>query len=114
LDDVQNWFVRLGQMAVMQVENPVLHSFHREQCANNLQTFITEGEPLSIGIIANAFAAASGTFPDADLVSFVLSAVDNVGVNWEIVSHGYNHEDFSTFDLANQTRLLQVISESCF
>jgi peptidoglycan/xylan/chitin deacetylase (PgdA/CDA1 family) len=85
LDDAQDWFVRLAQMAV-------------------IGEFLNKGVPLSIGIISNKFD--TGVTADPELVSFVFDAVNNGTSGMEIVSHGYNHEVFSTFTLEEQTALL--------
>jgi len=56
--------------------------------------------PLTIGIIANHF----GT--DPVLVQVIATALKNNGKLLEVASHGFNHEDFTTFNLAQQISLL--------
>jgi len=63
-----------------------------------IQTFITRNLQLSIGIIANEY----GT--DPYITGVVNTAVTNPNI--EVMSHGWNHEDFSTFTLAQQITLL--------
>jgi len=63
-----------------------------------IQEFITNDAPLSIGIIANAY----GT--DPYIVGVVTEAITSPLI--EVMSHGWNHEDFSTFTLDQQITLL--------
>jgi len=63
-----------------------------------MSVFNSSQLPMTCGIIANYF----GT--DPQIVSFMQSMVHNPMI--EIASHGYNHEDFTTFSLSNQVTLL--------
>jgi peptidoglycan/xylan/chitin deacetylase (PgdA/CDA1 family) len=80
LDDIQDYYLSAAQREVIRI-------------------FKGENLPLSIGIISNTF----GT--DKDLVDFVKNSA-GTSPKMEIVSHGYNHEDFTTFSRENQVTLL--------
>jgi peptidoglycan/xylan/chitin deacetylase (PgdA/CDA1 family) len=85
LDDIQDWYLREGQLAVMDV-------------------FKEMDVPLTIGIIANFL----GT--DGELISEIqrrLAAQDaKKGFQLELASHGWNHEPFSNFSETEQEMLL--------
>jgi len=81
LDDIQDYFVTKGQIAVIKM-------------------FMEEGVPLSIGIIANEYGN------DATITTFVESVLANVSFEKELFNHGWIHEDFSTFTLSEQIDLL--------
>jgi peptidoglycan/xylan/chitin deacetylase (PgdA/CDA1 family) len=63
-----------------------------------INTFIAANVPLSIGIIANQY----GT--DPDIVATVTAAIKSPLI--EVMCHGWNHEDFTLYTLAQQTTLL--------
>lgn len=64
--------------------------------------------PISIGVISNQFERG-----DLPLVQFVRDAVAS-DHDIEVVSHGYNHEDFSSFSLSDQIGLLRNSSDQIF
>jgi peptidoglycan/xylan/chitin deacetylase (PgdA/CDA1 family) len=82
LDDIQDYWITGSQMAVMDV-------------------FKTENLPISVGIIANYFGE------DATIVDYITTSLQVPGYDFEVANHGYNHEYFSTFTLAEQIQLLQ-------
>lgn len=84
LDDIQDWWISAPQKAVIDV-------------------FKAGKIPLSGGIIGNSFG------DDSDIVTYIQNALTyGTTNNWdfEILSHGWNHEMFSTFTLAQQKTLL--------
>jgi len=81
LDDIQDYWITAGQEAVINV-------------------FASNHLPMTIGIIANYFGC------DPDIVGFIQNIV-STQPQMEIASHGYNHEDFTTFSLNNQESLLR-------
>lgn len=77
LDDIQDYYDRDGQMAVIKL-------FH------------DENETLTIGIIGNALGQ------DKDLVSFLQHYRKDV----EFANHGWRHEDFSVLSAEDQAKLM--------
>jgi len=83
LDDVQDYWITESQMAVM-------------------DTFKMDKTPITIGIIANFF----GT--DPSITGYVQEAIQTDGWEFEVSNHGYNHENFPSFTLAEQENLLKM------
>jgi peptidoglycan/xylan/chitin deacetylase (PgdA/CDA1 family) len=81
MDDVQDNYLNYAQKAVINL-------FKNQQL------------PLTIGIIANEFGH------DNDIVQFVKDSLQVPGFNLEVANHGWNHEEFPTFTLAQQNELL--------
>jgi hypothetical protein len=83
LDDLQDGYVTLHQRTV-------------------IETFQQMNTSLTAGIIANQYGA------DANIVPYVQSALGSQTncFKFEIANHGWNHEEFPTFTLAQQTTLL--------
>jgi peptidoglycan/xylan/chitin deacetylase (PgdA/CDA1 family) len=79
MDDVQDYWITPAMEMIM-------------------STFISANVPLSIGIIANEY----GT--DPGIVAAVTAAIKSPLI--EVMCHGWNHEDFSTFTYAQQVTLL--------
>lgn len=77
LDDIQDYYDREGQMAVIEL-------FH------------DENEALTIGVIGNALGQ------DRELVNFL--AQHRAGV--EFANHGWRHEDFSVLSADDQAKLM--------
>src|SRR5574341_341366 len=81
LDDVQDYFLNQPQMAVV-------------------QTFEEKNAGLTIGIIGDYFGE------DPTLLSFLREKVSNPSLRMDVANHGWNHEDFTTFDKNEQANLL--------
>jgi len=81
LDDIQDWWITEAQRKVMSI-------------------FESNALPLTIGIIANYY----GT--DKNIVDFVKANIHSKAYCLEISDHGWNHEDFSSLSLNEQTDLL--------
>jgi hypothetical protein len=67
-----------------------------------MQLFKDTSTSLSIGIIGNLFG-------DSQIVNFVRDIYNSQSdcFKFELASHGWNHEDFPTFNLSNQIQLMQ-------
>ena len=72
-----------------------------------IQEFKESDVPLSIGIIGNHFG------DDEKLVSFVNASLSNEPT-LEIANHGWNHEDFTVFDRAEQSELIAKTNQKIF
>jgi peptidoglycan/xylan/chitin deacetylase (PgdA/CDA1 family) len=81
LDDIQDYWITPAQTAVMDV-------------------FKGSNLPISVGIIANYF----GT--DATIVNYIKTGLQDTAWDFEVANHGWNHEYFSTFTLAEQETLM--------
>jgi len=79
LDDLQDYWITAGQEAIVDLFN-------------------SRKLPLTIGIISNAFGL------DTAHVTHIVNASKSGYI--EVASHGYNHEDFTTFAAADQVTLL--------
>jgi peptidoglycan/xylan/chitin deacetylase (PgdA/CDA1 family) len=80
LDDIQDFYLKEGQLAVMDV-------------------FRELNIPLTIGVIGNFIGN------DLDLIDNITGRLATAG-SIEIASHGWNHEDFTNFTLSEQESLL--------
>jgi len=81
LDDIQDYWIVNAQQAVIDV-------------------FKTAQLPMTVGVIANYFGE------DETIVDYIKECLQTPGFDIEIANHGYNHEDFPTFTLAQQQTLL--------
>jgi len=86
MDDLQDFFVNTVQVAIM-------------------DEFTSRGEFLSIGPIFNDFANGI----DTSIVDTATAGVTS-GL-FEVFVHGWNHTDFSTFNLEDQTNQLQLAQD---
>jgi len=82
IDDIQDYWIIPAQIGMMDL-------------------FQTNNIPLTIGIISNFFGE------DEALVDYIKDGLNNEEWDLEIANHGFNHEYFSTFTLAEQETLLQ-------
>jgi len=79
MDDFQDYWITAGQEAIVDLFN-------------------SRKLPLTIGIISNFFGQ------DTAHVTHIVNATKSGYI--EVASHGYNHEDFTTFSAADQQTLL--------
>jgi len=99
LDDIQDWWLDNLQQMIMEM-------------------FQNRSLPLTIGIIGNEFNQTWGIFLIYfSIIDFIFTAYpDLVFDAWveqfansplvEVASHGWNHEDFTTFNLTSQINLM--------
>ena len=89
LDDIQDYYLNNAQTEIINV-------FHKKNAS------------LTIGVIGNYFGN------DTRLVSYIKEKINNsnnVEGRIEIANHGWNHEDFTTFDMAEQSLLIKRTNE---
>jgi len=81
LDDIQDYWIDNAQQAVINV-------------------FKNAKLPMTVGVIANFFGQ------DAEMLDYIIECLQDEEFGMEVANHGYNHEDFPTFTLAEQITLL--------
>ena len=86
LDDIQDYYLRNQQEKVMDV-------------------FLEKNSSLTIGIIGNFFGK------DKQLLDYLQTRVKNSTSQIEIANHGWNHENFANFSLANQSSLINQTNQ---
>ncbi len=85
-DDVQDYYLNRVQIAVM-------------------DTFQQKNSSLTIGLIGNYFGN------DTLLLSYIKTKIHNGSSELEIANHGWNHEDFTTFNKSRQSELITKTNE---
>jgi len=86
-DDIQDYFLNKSQIAVMDL-------------------FLKNDQTLSLALILNYLGN------DSSIINKVLSGYE--AGNFELDSHGWNHENFSTFSELNQVELLKKANQRMY
>jgi len=87
LDDIQDYYLNQAQEEIV-------------------RTFEKRNESLTIGVIGNFIG------DDSLLVAFLKQRIHaDPGFTMEVANHGWNHEDFTTFDRVQQSDLLSKSNE---
>src|SRR5574342_666699 len=88
-DDIQDYFLNNSQKQV-------------------IDTFQQKNASLTIGIIGNYFGN------DKTLVDLIKIRLQNNNSELEVANHGWNHEDFTSFNKTAQSKLIKKTNEKIF